>query len=132
MFGLLGKTIVGGGPALWAALALGAVLAFGGTFAAGYFYGNERVVTKVIDASLKQIADAKDAGAKAQAAQDAKDADANRADYEARLARETARNKALSDIINQYKSQVPHDLKCVVPGAAMKGLNDPALIGRVQ
>lgn len=43
MFSAIFSAIVGGGPAEWAALALGAVLLLGGTFAAGAFYEAQHI-----------------------------------------------------------------------------------------
>ena len=127
--GLAWKAVAGGGPAVWVALGLGLVLTLGGTFGAGYYFGNDHVVTKVIDASLKQIADAKDVGKKAQADQDKKDADAARIDYETRQKADAARIAALAGDLAHWKSLVSHDPKCVVPAAAMQGFNDPKVIG---
>lgn len=98
-------------------------------FGSGYYLANDHVVTKVIDASNKQIADAKDKATKAQAEQDSKDWAAAKADYEQRIKDEKGRNLALAGDVKYWKSLVPHDPKCVVPAAAMERFNDPKLVG---
>lgn len=129
MFGLIWKAIAGGNLMSWVALGIGVMAALGGTYAAGYYYGNEKVVTKVIDASLAQVAAAKDAGTKAQATQDAKDQAANKVDYDSRHKKDEDRNAALAALIKTLQTTVPHNKDCKVSSQAMHGLNDPSLIG---
>lgn len=89
MFKLLFSAIAGGGPMEWAALALGAVLLLGSTFAAGALWESTRVATaqaEVLaktaavaakaqhDQDLQALADAKKASDDAIAAKAASDA----------------------------------------------------------
>ncbi|MBI1313677.1 hypothetical protein GC176_20485 [bacterium] len=130
MFELIWKAILGGNPMSWAILGLGAVLALGGAFGAGYLKGNDHVITKVINASNAQIANAKSEAAKAQAEQDAKDYAAAKADYEKRLGEDKARMTSYEATIKNLKILVPHQDVCKISPEAMKRLNDPDLIGK--
>lgn len=71
MFKLLFSAVAGGGPMEWAALALGAVLLLGGTFAAGALWESTRVATAQAEVLAHVAGDA----AKAQHDRDVKAVD---------------------------------------------------------
>ncbi len=69
---------------------------------------------------------------KAQAAKDAKDYAADKADMTTRQTANTKAQVVYQTIYRNRKVLVPSPADCKVPAPAMKALNDPALIGDGQ
>lgn len=111
-----------------AAIAVTSLVAFG----AGYYKGNDHVVTKYIDASVKQIASAKTEAAAAQKKQDDKDWREAQAASAKRIADLEKRNGSLEAALKAKHLYAPNPTHAFIPAAGMKKLNDPDLVGETQ
>ncbi len=111
------------------ALVVSNALSFG--TAAIWFHekGEDRILTKTINASNAQIASARAEGAKAQSDQAKKDFAAAKLDFDKRAAESARRIASLQAIIANLPILVPHQDLCFITPEAMGTLNDKDLVG---
>lgn len=125
MFKLIWGAVVGGGPTEWAILGLGAVLALGGAFGAGYAVASKGAITSI--ATVASTAGT--TAAKAQEKHDSGEhvaATAKSGEVKAADAKHDAKNLPVYQAIATASISTPDNPKksCDVPVDVIKDLNE--------
>jgi hypothetical protein len=120
MFKAIFASLIGGGPWEWLALALGVMVLFGGTFAAGAAWQSSR--------DMKVVASIAPTAIKAQHDQDVKQHKAATAANAIIVAHDADADKKLDAVLARL-AQIKPDKNCNLPSDAVKALNDA---GRVE